>query len=124
MALLEVENLTVRFFLRDGVVPAVEGVSLAVERGEVLGLVGESGAGKSVTGLAILGLTDPPGRLVAGSIRFGGEQLAGRPDAELRRLRGRKLAMVFQDPMTTLNPVLRVDTQMVEAVMAHERVSR
>jgi peptide/nickel transport system ATP-binding protein len=124
MALLEIENLTVRFFLRDGVVPAVEGVSLAVERGEVLGLVGESGAGKSVTGLAIVGLTEPPGRVVAGSIRLGPEQLIGRPDAELRRLRGRKLAIVFQDPTTTLNPVLRIDTQMVEAVMAHERVSR
>jgi peptide/nickel transport system ATP-binding protein len=89
----------------------------------VLGLVGESGSGKSVTGFAILGLTDPPGRIVAGSIRFRGEELIGRPEPELRRLRGRDIAMVFQDPLMTLNPVLRIDTQMTEAITAHERVS-
>ena len=121
--LLEIDKLEVQFFLRDGVVKAVDGVDLAVGRGEVLGLVGESGSGKSVTGFAILGLVDPPGRIVAGSIRLRGEELVGRPEAELRRMRGRDVAMVFQDPMMTLNPVLRIDTQMIEAITAHERVS-
>jgi peptide/nickel transport system ATP-binding protein len=122
-SLLEIDDLKVQFPLRDGIVRAADGVSLAVDRGEVLGLVGESGSGKSVTGFAILGLVDPPGRIVAGSVRFRGEQLIGRPEAELRRLRGRDIAMVFQDPMMTLNPVLRIDTQMIEAITAHERVS-
>jgi peptide/nickel transport system ATP-binding protein len=122
-SLLEIDDLKVHFFLRDGVVQAVDGMSLAVGRGEVLGLVGESGSGKTVTGFAILGLVDPPGRVVAGSIRFRGDELVGRPDAELRRMRGRDIAMVFQDPMMTLNPVLRIDTQMIEAITAHERVS-
>jgi peptide/nickel transport system ATP-binding protein len=121
--LLEVDGLKVQFPLRDGVVRAVDGVSLCVDAGEVLGLVGESGSGKSVTGFAILGLVDPPGRIAAGSIRFRGDELLGRPEAALRRLRGRDVAMVFQDPMMTLNPVLRIDTQMIEAITAHERVS-
>jgi peptide/nickel transport system ATP-binding protein len=122
-ALLEIDDLKVQFPLRDGVVRAVDGVSLTVDRGEVLGLVGESGSGKSVSGFAVLGLVDPPGRIVAGSVRFRGEELIGRPEAELRRLRGRDIAMVFQDPLMTLNPVLRIDTQMTEAIAAHERVS-
>jgi peptide/nickel transport system ATP-binding protein len=121
--LLEIDGLKVQFPLRDGVVRAVDGVSLGVAAGEVLGLVGESGSGKSVTGFAILGLTDPPGRIAAGSIRFRGEELVGRREAALRRLRGRDIAMVFQDPLMTLNPVLRIDTQMIEAIAAHERVS-
>jgi peptide/nickel transport system ATP-binding protein len=121
--LLAIDGLEVQFPLRGGIVRAVDGVSLAVNVGEVLGLVGESGSGKSVTGFAILGLTDPPGRIVAGSIRFRGEELIGRSEPELRRLRGRDIAMVFQDPMMTLNPVLRIDTQMIEAISAHERVS-
>jgi peptide/nickel transport system ATP-binding protein len=121
---LEIENLKTHFFLRAGVVKAVDGVSLTVARGEVLGLVGESGSGKTVTGFSVLGLVDPPGRVVEGSIRLCGDELVGRPDAELRRYRGRWVAMVFQDPMMTLNPVLRIDTQMIEAIDAHERVSR
>jgi peptide/nickel transport system ATP-binding protein len=122
-SLLEIDGLKVQFPLRDGVVRAVDGVSLGVDAGEVLGLVGESGSGKSVTGFAILGLVDPPGRIVAGAIRFRGDDLVGRPEAELRRMRGRDIAMVFQDPLMTLNPVLRIDTQMTEAITAHERVS-
>ena len=122
-SLLEIDDLKVQFPLRHGVVRAVDGVTLAVDAGEVLGLVGESGSGKSVTGFAILGLVDPPGRIAAGTIRFRGADLLGRPEAELRRMRGRDIAMVFQDPLMTLNPVLRVDTQMVEAITAHERVS-
>jgi peptide/nickel transport system ATP-binding protein len=124
MPVLAVANLATYFFRREGVVKAVDGVGFAVERGEVLGLVGESGSGKTVAGLSILGLVDPPGRIVAGSICFDGEELVGRSEAELRTYRGRKIAMVFQDPMMTLNPVLRVDTQMIEAITAHEPVSQ
>ncbi len=122
-ALLSVRGLTIAFDGPHGPLAAVNGVSFDVGRGEVLGLVGESGAGKSITGLAILGLIDPPGRIAAGSITLDGEELVGRPEAALRPLRGRRMAMIFQDPMTTLNPVLRIDTQMIEAIRAHERVS-
>ena len=121
---LAVEGLKVHFFTRVGVVKAVDGVSFSVGRGEVLGLVGESGSGKTVTGLSLLGLIDPPGRIVEGSIRFQGEELVGRSEEELRAVRGRRAAMIFQDPMMTVNPVLRVDTQMIEAITAHERVSQ
>ncbi len=121
---LAVSGLRTHFLLRGGTVKAVDDVSFTVARGEVLGLVGESGSGKTVTGFSIIGILDPPGRIVAGSIRLDGEELAGRGEDELRRLRGRKVAMIFQDPMMTLNPVLRIDTQMIEAITAHERVSR
>ena len=124
MSLLEVTDLQTEFATRDGVLRAVQGVSLALERGQVLGLVGESGSGKSVTGFSILGLVDPPGRIAGGSVRFDGQQLVGAPEEALRALRGRRIAMVFQDPMMTLNPVLSVETQMVETVLAHEKVSR
>jgi peptide/nickel transport system ATP-binding protein len=120
---LAVQDLRTHFFTRDGVVKAVDGVSFSVNAGEVLGLVGESGSGKSVTGFSILGLVDAPGRIVGGSIRFANEELVGASEETLRGLRGRKIAMIFQDPMMTLNPVLRVDTQMIEAIQAHERVS-
>lgn len=120
---LTIDNLCVDFGSYKGDLRAVDGVSLTVSRGEVLGLVGESGSGKSVTGLAILGLIDAPGKISSGSIRLEGEELVGRPEQELRRIRGRRLSMIFQDPMTTLNPVLRIDTQMIEAIRAHENVS-
>ncbi len=120
---LEVRGLSTHFFSRAGVVRAVDDVSFTVRRGHVMGLVGESGSGKSVTGFSLLGLVDPPGRVVAGEIRFEGRDLARLADEEMRRLRGRHIAMVFQDPMMTLNPVLRIDTQMIEAIEAHERVS-
>ena len=119
---LSVEDLTVSFGTRAGILTAVSGVSFEVRRGEVLGVVGESGSGKSVTGLSVLGL-QAPGRITGGSIRLEGEELIGKSEAALRRLRGNRLAMIFQDPATTLNPVLRIDTQMVEAVQAHEKVS-
>jgi ABC-type dipeptide/oligopeptide/nickel transport system ATPase component len=112
---LQVENLTTSFFTGAGEVKAVNGVSFAVERGEVLGIVGESGSGKSVTGFSIMGLVSPPGRVTGGRILFNGRNLVGLPEAEWRKLRGHRIAMVFQDPMTTLNPVLRIDTQMIEA---------
>jgi peptide/nickel transport system ATP-binding protein len=117
---LEVAGLVTEFAMREGALRAVNGVSFALQAGEVVGLVGESGSGKSVTGYSILGLVDPPGRIAAGSVRFRGEELVGMEDARLRALRGRHIAMVFQDPMMTLNPVLSIETQMVETVLAHE----
>jgi peptide/nickel transport system ATP-binding protein len=122
--LLEVEGLRMHFFTRAGVVKAVDDVSFALERGKVLGLVGESGSGKSMTGYSILGLVDPPGRIIAGRIALDGRELTTLDAASWRRLRGDRIAMIFQDPMMTLNPVLRIDTQMVEAVRAHHAVSR
>jgi len=121
---LEIRDLATHFMTRAGVVKAVDGVSLTVGRGEVLGLVGESGSGKSVTGYSIMGLVDPPGRVVGGSIKLEGEELVGMDDDSLRHVRGKKIAMIFQDPMMTLNPVLRIDTQMTEAILAHENVSK
>ena len=123
MSVLRVEALQTHFFTDSGVVKAVDGVSFSLDAGEVLGLVGESGSGKSVTGFSILRLVDPPGRVAGGRILFQGEDLAALPERAMRRLRGKKIAMIFQDPMMTLNPVLRIDTQMIEAVRAHERVS-
>ena len=120
---LAVTDLKTHFFTKAGVVKAVDGVSFEVKAGEVLGLVGESGSGKSITGFSILGLIDAPGRVVAGSIKFKGEEIATAPEERQRHLRGNRIAMIFQDPMMTLNPVLRVDTQMIEAVRAHQPVS-
>ena len=122
--LLQVEDLCTHFFTRAGVAKAVDGVSFSLARGEILGLVGESGSGKSVTGFSILGLVDPPGRIVTGRVLFDGRDLASLDDEKLRAIRGKRIAMIFQDPMMTLNPVLRIDTQMVEAVLAHSSVSR
>ncbi|WP_332699992.1 ABC transporter ATP-binding protein [Bosea sp. (in: a-proteobacteria)] len=120
---LEVANLKTHFFTRAGTVKSVDGVSFHVERGEVLGLVGESGSGKSVTGFSVMGLIDPPGRIVEGSIKLNGKELVGLDEDGFRKVRGREVAMIFQDPMMTLNPVLRIDTQMIEAVTAHDKVS-
>jgi peptide/nickel transport system ATP-binding protein len=123
-AVLSVEALSTSFFTEQGEAKAVDGVSLTVEAGKVLGLVGESGSGKTVTGFSIMGLVDPPGRVTGGRILFEGRDLAGLSERDWRTIRGRRIAMIFQDPMMTLNPVLRIDTQMIEAVRAHDRVDR
>jgi peptide/nickel transport system ATP-binding protein len=117
---LQVDNLETHFFTKDGVAKAVDGVSFTVGRGEIMGLVGESGSGKSVTGFSVLGLVDPPGRVVGGRVLFQGRDLLTLDAESLRSLRGNRIAMIFQDPMMTLNPVLRVDTQMIETVRAHD----
>ena len=122
--LLDVKNLQTHFFTRDGVAKAVDGVSFSLERGQILGLVGESGSGKSVTGFSILGLVDAPGRIAGGQIIFDGDDLVAGGEPMLRQLRGKRIAMIFQDPMMTLNPVLRIDTQMIETVCAHDKVSK
>ena len=124
MNVLEVQQLQTHFFTRAGVVKAVDGVDFSLAKGKVLGLVGESGSGKSVTGFSVLRLIEEPGRIVGGRILFHGQDLAGLSDAQMREIRGDRIAMIFQDPLMTLNPVLRIDTQMVEAVQSHHRVSR
>jgi peptide/nickel transport system ATP-binding protein len=120
---LKVENLETHFPTRDGIVRAVDGVSFEVAPGEILGLVGESGSGKSITGFSIIGLLDQPGHIANGRVLFKGEDIAQAKPARLRQLRGKSIAMIFQDPMMTLNPVLRVDTQMIEGVLAHEKIT-
>ncbi len=124
MAVLAVENLQTYFFTRAGVVKAVDDVSFSVAAGKVMGLVGESGSGKTVTGFSIMGLVDPPGRIVGGRVLLEGHNLLDRDSASMRGLRGDRIAMIFQDPMMTLNPVLRIDTQMIETVLAHQAVGR
>jgi len=100
--LLDVQNLSTHFFTRAGRVPAVNDVSFSIGAGQVLGLVGESGSGKTVTGLSIMGLVDPPGRIVSGSIKLDGQELVGLDEAHWRKIRGNRIAMIFQDPMMTL----------------------
>jgi peptide/nickel transport system ATP-binding protein len=121
---LQVEGLKTYFFTSAGVAKAVDGVSFTLQPGQVMGLVGESGSGKSMTGYSIVGLVDPPGEVVDGQVLFQGNDLRLLSQRQLRELRGRRIAMIFQDPMMTLNPVLKVGTQMIETVLAHERVSR
>ena len=119
---LLVEGLRTHFFTKAGVIKAVDDVSFAVNRGEVMGLVGESGSGKSMTGYSILGLVDSPGRIVGGRILLNGVDLTQLAADEMRQIRGNRVAMIFQDPMMTLNPVLRIDTQMIEAIVAHRKI--
>ncbi|HEX2162204.1 MAG TPA: ABC transporter ATP-binding protein [Thermoleophilaceae bacterium] len=121
--LLSVRDLSVAFEGERGTLRAVDGLSLDLAPGEVLALVGESGSGKSVTALSLIGLLRAPGARIAGSARYGGSELIGAPERELRRLRGEELAMVFQDPLSSLNPVLRVADQVAEQVLAHRDVS-
>ncbi|HXH25406.1 MAG TPA: ABC transporter ATP-binding protein [Vicinamibacterales bacterium] len=124
-ALLEVENLRTYFFTASGVVRAVDGISYTVEEGETVAIVGESGCGKSVSALSILRLVaDPPGRVVGGSVRFRGRDLLKLSDAEIRQVRGREIGMVFQEPMTSLNPVLTIGRQLTEPLQEHLGMSR
>ncbi|WP_417271565.1 MULTISPECIES: ABC transporter ATP-binding protein [Alphaproteobacteria] len=124
-ALLEIKNLVTEFVTdskSQTVLRAIDDLSLTVERGEVLGLVGESGSGKSVTGFSILNMVDAPGRITSGNVIFDGQDIVGLDHNQMRQIRGRRIAMVFQDPMMTLNPVLRVGTQIIEAIQAHDKM--
>ena len=122
--LLEVKDLEVKFALRFGELTAIDGVSFTLDKRERLGIVGESGAGKSVTGFAIINLLSKPGYISAGKILFEGQELNRLPEEEMRKIRGNRISMIFQDPMMTLNPVLTISTQMVETVLAHQDVSK
>jgi peptide/nickel transport system ATP-binding protein len=122
--LLEVRDLRTHFTTDDGIVRAVEGVSFSVESGQVLGIVGESGSGKSVTCLTVMGLNDPRSTTSTGEVLFRGEDLLKASSRRLRQIRGNEIAMIFQDPMTSLNPVHKIGTQLEEAVTLHENVSR
>jgi peptide/nickel transport system ATP-binding protein len=117
--LLSVHDLAVAFETRRGPLRPLQGVSFDIAPGEVLGVVGESGAGKSMTGLAIIGLIDPPGRIVGGEIRFEGARIDNLSPARLREIRGRRIGIIFQDPLTSLNPLMRVGDQIVETILAH-----
>jgi len=120
LPLLSIEGLRTVFPTEAGELAAVDGVDLTVRRGQTLGIVGESGCGKSMLSLSVMGLIPPPGRIAAGRVVFDGEDLAGLPPARMRELRGKRIAMVFQEPMTSLNPVYTVGFQIVEAMRAHE----
>ncbi|MNH99545.1 Oligopeptide transport ATP-binding protein OppD [compost metagenome] len=122
--LLSVENLQVSFATRDGENQAVRGVSFHIDTGETVGIVGESGSGKSVTAKAIMSLITPPGRITAGNIRFRGESLTGLSEKEWRSLRGNRIAMVFQDPMTSLNPVKKIGQQLTEVIRRHRGLNK
>ncbi len=122
--LLEVKGLKVRFGTEDGLVRAVDGVDFALERGKVLGIVGESGSGKSVTAMTLLGLTRDQNAAFEGEVLYKGQNVLTMPESRLREVRGNEIAMIFQDPMTSLNPVYRVGQQIVEAILAHEPISK
>lgn len=122
--LLEVRNLQTHFPTRAGLVRAVDGVSFDLDRGELLGLVGESGCGKSMTALSVMRLISPPGKIVNGEILFDGKDLLKLSDSEMREMRGDDIAMIFQDPMTSLNPVFTVGEQIAEALRLHRKLSR
>src|SRR5213083_2442708 len=121
MSLLEVNELKTQFFTRDGVVRAVDGVTFHLDQGETLGLVGESGCGKSVTALSLMRLIpQPPGRIVSGQVMFDGRDLLKLKEDDMRKVRGNDIAMIFQDPMTSLNPVLTIGRQISEALELHK----
>ena len=128
MPLLEVENLRVEFPTRRGTLVAVDGISFAIEEGEVLGVVGESGAGKSLTGMSIIGLLEPPGRIADGRVRLAGERIDNLAPEAMRRIRGKQIGAVFQDPLTSLNPLYTIGRQLTETISTHldlgERAAR
>ncbi|MEE2610805.1 MAG: ABC transporter ATP-binding protein [Pseudomonadota bacterium] len=123
-ALLEISDLKVEFPTRRGTLVAVNGVSFNIESGEVLGLVGESGAGKSMTGNAIIGLLEAPGRIAGGAIRLAGRRIDDLPYEEMRKIRGREIGAIFQDPLTSLNPLYTIERQLVETMMTHLGISK
>src|ERR1700747_220295 len=120
---LSVRNLQVEFASRRGTLRAIDGVSFDIAKGEVLGVVGESGAGKSVTGLSVIGLIDPPGRIAGGEIHLSGARIDNLPPDEMRRIRGRRIGMIFQDPLTSLNPLYRIGDQLTETIRTHMNLS-
>ncbi|MBB5048121.1 oligopeptide/dipeptide ABC transporter ATP-binding protein [Rhodopseudomonas rhenobacensis] len=123
--LLEIDKLEVSLFTRRGVLPAIDGLSLTVSAGETLAIVGESGCGKSLAALSVMRLLpEPPAKIVGGAIRFMGRDLAGLSDREMQRVRGKDISMIFQDPMTSLNPVITIGDQLIEAIRCHADVSR
>ena len=123
--ILQVRNLKAYFKLDEGLLKAVDGVSFDLRRGETLGIVGESGSGKSVTNLAVMKLIPtPPGRIAGGEVLYKGKDIIKMTDEEIRQIRGNKISMIFQDPMTSLNPFLRISTQMIETIVLHQKVSQ
>jgi len=123
--ILDVKNLRTHFFTDEGVVKAVDDVSFTLRKGEVIGIVGESGSGKSVTNLSVMKLVQtPPGRIIGGEVIFNGEDVLKMDEKRLRQIRGAKIAMIFQDPMTSLNPFLRVSTQMIETLQLHQKLDK
>jgi peptide/nickel transport system ATP-binding protein len=123
MSLLQVENLVVEFPYRRGTLRALDNVSFEIAPGEILGVVGESGAGKSLTGAAIIGLLEPPGRIASGQVMLEGQRIDNLPYEQMRRIRGRKIGAIFQDPLTSLNPLYTVGRQLVETIQSHLPVS-
>ena len=123
--LLQVKDLRTHFYTDAGVVKAVDGVDLEIQKGKTLGVVGESGSGKSITAMSIMRLIPvPPGKIVSGEVIFNGKDLIKASEAEMMKIRGNEIAMIFQDPMTSLNPVLTVGEQIMEAIVLHQKVSR
>jgi oligopeptide/dipeptide ABC transporter ATP-binding protein len=123
--ILEVTDLKTYFYTEEGVVPAVDGISFSIAKGETLGIVGESGSGKSVAARSIMRLiATPPGKIISGSVLFNGEDLLLKKEQDMRRIRGNKIAMIFQDPMTSLNPLFTVGNQIIEAIIIHQKLSK
>jgi len=124
-AILEVRNLRTYFYTDEGVVKAVDDVSFSLHKGEVIGIVGESGSGKSVTNLSVMNLIQtPPGRIIGGEVNFHGEDILKMDEKRLQGIRGAKISMIFQDPMTSLNPFLRISTQLIETIMLHQKLNK
>ena len=122
--ILEVQDLTVQFPTRRGILTAVDSISFSIAPGEVLGVVGESGAGKSMTGLAVIGLLEPPGRITAGEVRLEGSRIDNLPHEAMRRIRGRRIGVIFQDPLTSLNPLYTIGQQLEETILTHLPVTK
>src|SRR6187455_414059 len=120
---LSVRDLRVEFVTRRGVLKAIDGISFDIAPGEVLGVVGESGAGKSVTGSAVIGLIDPPGRICAGEVRLSGTRIDNLAPDAMRKVRGKRIGMIFQDPLTSLNPLYRISEQLIETIRTHTSLS-